>query len=156
MVLKARDFMAMGRLAARCAEDKKAEQISLLDMHRVSGVADYFLLATAESSPQLRAVQDAVEEALKRDYGLDPLHREGRDSRNWTVLDYGGLVVHLFHRNAREFYGIERLWENAKPLDWAAEEAPAAKKTAPRAGRPASRKAPAKPKASARKRGRSL
>lgn len=117
MTLRPKDFLALGRLAARCVDDKKALDIRLLDVRRLTSVADYFLLASAESHTQLQAVYDHVADEIKKEFGLQLLHREGVGSSHWTILDYGGLVVHLFHRNARQFYDLERLWEGAKLVD---------------------------------------
>src|SRR5262245_13144677 len=135
MPLRPKDFLSMGRLAARCADDKKARDIALLDMRRVSGVADYFLLISVESLPQLKASADAIEDAVQMDFSAGPAHREGLNSPQWTVLDYGGLVIHLFHHEARHFYGLERLWENARAVTWEDLGVPAKKKPAPRARR---------------------
>src|SRR5207253_1146268 len=98
--------------------DKKAEDIKLLDVRRVTNVADYCLLASTRSQPQLEAVRNHVSKAIEDEKGLKPLHRDGINSRQWTVLDYGGLVVHLFEDQARRFYGLERLWEGARTVDW--------------------------------------
>jgi ribosome-associated protein len=80
--------------------------VVLLDVRRVYTVADFYVVATAESSPQLQALQDNLDLKLKEDYGLNPLRRDGRGSSAWSVLDYGGLVVHLMSPAALEFYGL--------------------------------------------------
>ena len=72
------------------------------------------------------ALQDVVEETLDKG-GLDPVHRDGRNSAQWRVLDYGGLIVHIFHENARGFYSMERLWEDAVKVRWQTAVRPKAK-----------------------------
>jgi ribosome-associated protein len=128
------DFAAAGRLAAACASDKKARDILLLDVRRFSSLADFYLLATVDSSPQLQAALDHVEDTLREDRDLRPLRRDGRGSAQWAVLDYGGLVVHVLHAAARQFYGLERLWEGARAVTWeAASPPPRSTARAPRA-----------------------
>ncbi|HMX94375.1 MAG TPA: ribosome silencing factor [Elusimicrobiota bacterium] len=114
----ARRFLAAARLAARGADDKKARDIRPWDVRRLSGAADFYVVATCDSNPQIQAAEDAIEESLK-EKGLRPLRREGRGSAPWRVLDFGGLVVHLLTESARLFYGLERLWEGAKSMPWA-------------------------------------
>lgn len=135
MTLRPRDFLALGRMAALRAEDKKAKDVVLLDVRRLTGLADFFLLASVESQPQLQAVHSHVMEAIELNYGLSPLHRDGLGSPQWVVLDYGGLVVHLFHQSAREFYGLERLWEGARTVDFQPDPAPPKKETRAKASK---------------------
>ncbi len=154
MTLQPRDFLALARQAARICDDRKARDIRLLDVRRSSGLADYFVLATAESSTHLQAVQHHITQNLKDAHGLVPLHRDGAGSAQWTVLDYGGLVIHLMHPQAREFYQLERLWEDARPVEWAEDGEPPVKRP-PRA-RPAKagRKAAPKKRAPSRRAGK--
>ena len=116
--------LAQGRLfkklavkAARAADDKKASDIALLHVRPVSGVADYVLVVSVDSRPQLEAVEDHVKKTLK-DEGALALHRDGRLSDRWRVLDYGGLLVHLMHPDARAFYRLESLFDGAKKVRW--------------------------------------
>lgn len=120
----ARRFLAAARLAARGADDKKARDVRLWDVRRFSGVTDFYVVATCDSIPQMQAAENTIDETLKKS-GLRPLRREGRGSAPWRVLDFGGVVVHLLTESARLFYGLERLWEGAKAMPWAADAAPA-------------------------------
>lgn len=130
-------FRAVAKTAQAAADDKKARQIRIYDTGGTSGVADYFLLATVDSAPQMNAVEAEIDRRVKADHGLDPLRRDGRSSAQWQVLDYGGLVVHLMTEKARVFYGLERLWEHARAL----EAAPKKSTRAPRsAGKTAARR----------------
>ncbi len=118
MTPPSRHFQAAAKTAALAADDKKAEDVVLLDVRRFSGLADFYLLASAGSSPQLQAVADHIEENLKERHALSPIRRDGSGSVTWKVLDYGGLVVHLMHSSTRAFYGLERLWDGARPVSW--------------------------------------
>lgn len=112
-----RDYRRLAKAAARAADDKKAVDVSVLDIRKESDVADYMVVAGARSSAQMNALSDAVEEALAA-RGLKILHREGRARDRWMALDYGGLVVHLLLTQARDFYRLESLWEKAKSIKW--------------------------------------
>jgi len=117
MALVKRDFRKLARAAAAAADDKKAEDVIILDVRRESDVADYMVIAGAQSSTQLTALSEAVQGALHL-LGVKSLHREGRARDRWVALDYGGLVVHILLMQARDFYRLENLWENAKPVKW--------------------------------------
>ena len=110
-------FKRLAALAARAADDKKAEDVVVLHVKPVSGVADYVVIASTTSTPQLEAVEDHVKKTLK-DEGALALHRDGHLSDRWRVLDYGGLLVHLMHPEARAFYRLESLFEGAKKVRW--------------------------------------
>ena len=91
--------------------DKKAEKLVVLNLQGLTSMADYFVLATAGSDRQAQALADAVEAALKAE-GRRPLSIEGYSSP-WILVDYGDVVFHIFHDEARRFYGLERLWGDA-------------------------------------------
>ena len=96
MHLNSSQFRKFAILAARSADDKKAMDISLLDLKRTQGsISDYVLILSANSQVHLRILRQFVEESLEK-AGLEPLHQDGMRSGNWTALDYGGLVVHIF------------------------------------------------------------
>ena len=98
--------------AIEAAQNKKADAITLLDLTGLGAFTDYFLLCTGYSTPQVEAIIDAIEEALKA-HGLRPLHREGRSGAEWLLLDYGGFIVHVLTERLRLFYDLERLWARA-------------------------------------------
>jgi ribosome-associated protein len=93
-------------------EDKKAHNISVLDLQQVSLVADYFVIATGNSSTQVKAICDHVEEEL----GTAPLRKEGYKDANWVLLDYNYVVIHIFQEDTRCFYDLERLWGDARQV----------------------------------------
>ena len=103
--------------AIEAAQSKKADAITLLDLTGLGAFTDYFLLCTGYSTPQLEAISDGIEEALKA-HGLRPQHREGRSGAEWLLLDYGGFIVHVFTERLRLFYDLERLWRVARRIDF--------------------------------------
>ncbi len=92
---------------------KKARDIVVMDMRGVSGVADLFVLATGDSDLQVKAAVDSVREHLREQFGERPWHVEGYEHRQWVLVDYVDLVVHVFIDERRSFYGLERLWGDA-------------------------------------------
>jgi ribosome-associated protein len=108
----------LARSAARLALEKKAEDVVVLNLDGLPSVCDFFILASGRSEAQVRAISDRIEEGLA-EQGVKPWHREGTTGRRWVLLDYVDMVVHVFHRETREFYMLERLWGDAKiePID---------------------------------------
>ena len=104
-------------LAARALADKKAKEIQALEISELTTLAEYFVIATGSSNTQINALVDNVEKVLHEEANEDPLHREGYRGGTWVLLDYGCIAVHVFSAEAREFYGLERLWRDGKPLD---------------------------------------
>ena len=98
--------------AIAAAQDKKGSELIVLDLRRSSAFTDYFVLCTGQNQRQVKAIADAVEEALKR-AKLRPAHVEGYDRADWVLLDYFTFIVHIFTPATREFYGLERLWGQA-------------------------------------------
>ena len=105
------------RSAISAAQEKQAEDVILLDLEGLGAFTDYFLLCTGFSSPQLVAICDEIEEQLERK-GVRLLHREGKAGSDWMLLDFGGLVVHVFTERARHFYDLERLWRAARRVEF--------------------------------------
>lgn len=93
-------------------DDKKARQVRILDIRNISPVTDYFVLCSASSTNQVRAIADHVEEGLDG-LGVPQHHSEGYNNGRWVLLDYGDVVIHVFHEEEREFYDLERLWGDA-------------------------------------------
>ena len=122
--------------AIQACLDKKAEELSILEMEKGSGAfTDYFVLCNGTNPRQVQAIADEVELRLKK-AGLRPTHIEGYNQAEWVLIDYVDFVVHVFSRKAREFYDLERLWKTAKRLQpsdlMAARPRKAATKTAPK------------------------
>ena len=107
----------MAILAAKALDEKKGKEISAIEITDLTTLADYFVIATGTSNTQINALCGAVEKALKEQAGEDPLRREGYRDGTWVLLDYGFVCVHVFSEEAREFYSLERLWHDGKPVD---------------------------------------
>jgi ribosome-associated protein len=104
------------RLAVEAAQNKKAGGITVLDLNGLGAFTDYFVICTGYSAPQIKAICDEVEEVLYRELKRTPEHREGHRSADWALLDFGGLIVHVFGEQARRYYDLERLWRAAPSL----------------------------------------
>jgi len=104
------------RAAVGAAQDKKAAGITLLDLSGLGAFTGAFLICTGFSQRQVQAIADEIEESLHA-AGCRPLHREGYDTGEWVLLDYGRFVIHVFLERARLFYDIERLWRQAPRVD---------------------------------------
>jgi ribosome-associated protein len=103
--------------AVRAAQDKKATDLVILDLRKAGGFTDYFVICTGNNSRQITAIADAVRETLKQEYDERPALAEGVDRSEWILLDYFNFVVHIFSRECRAFYGLERLWGNAERIE---------------------------------------
>ena len=112
-----KDPKELALLAARALSDKKGREIQALEIGEITSLADFFVIATGSSNTQINALVDNVEKVLHEEAGEDPIHREGYRGGTWVLLDYGCIAVHVFNKEAREFYGLERLWKDGKPLD---------------------------------------
>ena len=111
------------RWAVEAAQDKQAVDITVLNLSGEGAFAEYFLLCSGHSQPQITAIGQAIEERLDRE-GIHLAHREGKTSAEWVLLDYGSFVVHIFSERAREYYDLERLWRSAERIDFPAAERP--------------------------------
>lgn len=103
------------RLAAAAAFDKKALDVAVLDVHGLSSIADFFLIASARSTTQADTIAEAVRVAL-RAHGVSARHVEGSAESGWLLLDYSDVVVHVFLPETRDFYALDRLWGDAPEL----------------------------------------
>ena len=105
------------RIVVEAAQNKKAANISVIDLREVGGFTSYFVICTGFSTPQVQAICSEVEEQLYKHLNRSPEHREGRGSADWALLDFGSFVVHVFGEQARRFYDLERLWRSASKLE---------------------------------------
>ena len=113
--LTVEEIKKMAGLAIEALEDKKAEDIRVIDISEVSVLADYFLIASGKNRNQLQALADEVEEKLGR-AGYPMKQSEGYDSANWILLDFGDIIIHLFDQENRLFYDLERIWRDVKQI----------------------------------------
>jgi ribosome-associated protein len=98
--------------------NKKAEDIVVLDLREISSFTDFFVICSASSEPQLKAIAGEVEATLKEEHGIRAVAVDGFPASQWIVLDYLQVVVHIFHRDKRAFYSLEDLWGDARRLSW--------------------------------------
>jgi ribosome-associated protein len=111
------EAVALAVAAADAADDKKATDLSILEVADILTLVDLFLLVTTSSDRQLKAVGEAIEERLRETYDRRPLRREGTAEAGWFLLDYGDLVCHLFSTEQRDFYALDRLWADVPRRD---------------------------------------
>ncbi len=106
----------MAGIAIQALEDKKAEEIRVIDISQVSVFADYFIIANGTNISQIQALADEVEEKLGRaGYPLKQI--EGYDHANWVLLDFGDIIIHIFDKENRLFYDLERIWRDGKTIE---------------------------------------
>jgi ribosome-associated protein len=103
--------------ACEAADSKQAADLVVLDVAELVGLVELFVVASARTDRQLKAVAEAVEERLRSEHDRRPLRREGSPDSGWYLLDYGDIVMHLFDEEQREFYALERLWSDVPHLD---------------------------------------
>lgn len=110
-------------LIARHLDNKKAREITVLKVSGLTILADYFVICSAPSTTQVRALAESLEETMEA-AGEQLLKKEGKQGLNWILLDYSDVIVHVFYQETREFYGLEKLWADAEelPLDKILEE----------------------------------
>jgi ribosome-associated protein len=105
---------ALADKISNLALEKKGHQIAILNVQGLSSVTDFFVIISVDSEVQLKAIADHIERKLKTDENTHLYHKEGTSSPNWILLDYVDVVVHVFRKEVREHYGLERLWADAE------------------------------------------
>lgn len=105
----------LARRIASLALEKKATDLLILDLRKLTSVCDYFVVASADSEPQIKAVVSHIRDQLAQE-GQRPWHTEGMENKHWIVLDYVDVVVHVFREDTRKTYSLERLWADAPQL----------------------------------------
>lgn len=103
----------IAKKAAQLALAKKAHDVLVMDLRKVTSITDFFVICSADSDTHVKAVADAVLDGLKKS-GVTAWHDEGYEALNWVLLDYVDVVVHIFRRDIRKFYNLERLWADAE------------------------------------------
>lgn len=94
--------------------DKKGENIVTLDLRGITGVADFFVIASGNSSVHVKAIADEVHDKMKKEYGTISWHVEGNEAQKWMLIDYVDIVVHIFDYESRDYYSLDKLWVDAK------------------------------------------
>jgi len=109
------------KLAVECAADRKAFDMRVLDLRDVASFTEFFIICSGANQRQVQAIADQIEEQLKKQLSTRPVRIEGYSSAEWVLLDYGDFIVHIFNKESREFYDLERLWRDARKVDIPAE-----------------------------------
>ena len=105
------------KMIANLLDDKKGKDITILDVSGATNIGDCFVIASGSSAPQITALADEVTDKMS-EAGEQPLHIEGNRSATWVLINFGDVIVHVFHEETRAFYGIERLWTDAPKVEW--------------------------------------
>ena len=100
-------------IVAQFLDDKLAKDITILNISNVSSLADYFVIATGESTPQVKALMETVKDKVKVNFSRLPMRQENDLKNRWNLIDYGDVVVHILHKDERETYAIEKFWSHA-------------------------------------------
>ena len=103
----------LAKRIAALALSKKASGVMILDLRKLTDMTDFFIVCSADSDTQVKAIADAVVDGTEK-FGSSPWHQEGITNRQWVLLDFVDVVVHVFHKEARRYYSIEKLWGDAK------------------------------------------
>ncbi len=114
----------LAREVFHAAQDVKAEDITVLDLQGLANFTDFFVIANGRSDRQVQAIADRIQERLREhETKLKPIGVEGYDTGHWILIDFGGVIAHVFYGEVREFYELEKLWSDAPQLDWTEQEA---------------------------------
>jgi ribosome-associated protein len=105
------------QLAIRCAADKKAVNMVALDLRPVASFTEFFVVCSGTNQRQVQAISDEISEQLKKQLRQSPIRVEGYNAAEWLLMDYGDFVVHIFDKEARDFYDLERLWRDATKVE---------------------------------------
>ena len=108
--------MHMAQIAYRALEDKKGQDIKVIDISGISVIGDYFVITNGNSDSQVHALVDNVEEKM-HEAGYSLKQQEGSGNGSWTLLDYGDIIVHVFDKETRSFYNLERIWSDGREVD---------------------------------------
>ena len=107
--------LSIAKMVATAAEDKKAKDTVILNLNKLTLIADYFVITSGDSEPQLKAISNFIMRKLKENK-IRLLHYEGKPGTGWILLDYGDVIVHIFSREKRDFYDLEYIWQEAKKI----------------------------------------
>lgn len=107
---------ALARLCVEAALDKKAENPVILDLRGISTLTDFFVIVSANSEPQIKAIASSIRQKVREEKNLGPLADDAYPGSSWIVLDYGSVIIHIFHEKLRDLYDLESLWGDAKRI----------------------------------------
>lgn len=108
--------LELSTAVAKILDEKKAADVKVLKIQDLTIVTDYIVIATGNSTTQVKSLADEVEFKLKQLYSLEPTRVEGYESKNWILIDYDTVIVHIFHPEAREYYNLDKLWADGEEI----------------------------------------
>ncbi len=108
---------SLARLCADGALDKKAENVVILDMRGISSFTDFFVIVSGTSDPQLKAIASSIRGRVRDVTGLRPIAEDGFPGSQWVIIDYGSVIIHVFHEEKRDVYALESLWSDARRIN---------------------------------------
>ena len=108
---------SLARLCADGALDKKAENVVILDMRTIASFTDFFVIVSGTSDPQLKAIASSIRGKVREAIDLRPLAEDGAPGSQWVIIDYGSVIVHIFHTEKRDLYALEALWGDARRIE---------------------------------------
>jgi len=111
------EAVEMTKLIEEILENKKGREIEIINVEGKTVLADYFVIVTGTSTPHVRSLSEEIQFRLKEDHKIEANHVEGSESAKWILLDYGGVIVHIFQESDRDFYSLEKLWQGRKKID---------------------------------------
>lgn len=112
---KSPDSVTLSRVIVNGMQEKKASDIVILDLRKLkNAIADFFVICSGSSDKQIDAITDAIDEQVHKEFREDPWHIEGKNNKEWMLLDYISVVAHVFRKDRREFYALEKLWGDAE------------------------------------------
>ncbi len=114
------DGETLALLCASAASDRKAEDISILDLRGISSFADFFVICSGTSDPQVKAIASAVRDVARTKAGRNPRREDGMPVSQWVAVDFDDVIVHVFHTDRRDFYDLESLWQDARRVPFGA------------------------------------
>ena len=112
------EALQIAKIAAQVADEKQANDITVLSVGEVLAITDLFVVASASNKRQVRTISDAITEAVRTKTGRSPLSSEGESQHQWILIDYGSVVIHIFDDETRRFYEIERLYRDVPLVSW--------------------------------------
>ncbi len=109
--------LELSKKIAGYLDNKKAQDIKVIKIEDLTVVTDYIVIATGTSTTQVKALADEVDFMVEKEFGIQPARVEGYESKNWILLDYETVIVHVFHPQAREYYNLDKLWADGTPVE---------------------------------------
>jgi ribosome-associated protein len=110
------NFLKFAKRAAELADEKKCLDIKIININKISSIAEYFVIASVESQPQMNAVVMSVKKTFNNDFAVEPLHYDKSECGSWSCIDYGGVVIHVMTIQARSFYNLENIWSEGRQI----------------------------------------